>query len=497
MIPKKIKAVFEFINFLHAKTKAFKEYVPIVDECLNLGKEMALLKPDDSYKDNKKFKELEAIRNPKLDIVRLNVEDVITEQALSFDICNKTRYGIDFNWGFEEIRQLQQEVTEDDLPTIIEHKNLYLGFRNETNCHFLSFHIFFNDLERYLKSLFSYFDSEAVNEFEKLENRAFPNKENTEAKKQEAQEIENVRAYLDGGSLYSYEGFKTSMEDSSSKKYFINLISDWVEGQKKYIEENGLQEVSKGLDFLFSTYLGNIFTIYKHAFKYRENDSVEDMKQIARKRTRFDCLMNEKTDHFIANLKSEKVKGNYKLILDRKDYILGLSTNLEAYLKNASINFNKSPFVDIFRVSKEKIQNCISFEEIKFLATLKGKAEIGNKEPQPISINESRTKEVINETLANMDKQGWEYAFVSEQDYNSFTDLLTNFFEYKSYSLPETTIQLKRSCKTKVAKALGEIHKELSNENKLSTDAEYFDLIRILNHFEKETEGDLYKALTR
>lgn len=116
--------------------------------------------------------------------------------------------------------------------------------------------------------------------------------------------------------------------------------------------------------------------------------------------------------------------------------------------------------------------------------------------PQPISVYESRTKKVIFETITNIDKQGWQYAFVSEEDYILFTNLLTNFFEYKSYTLPETIIQLKRTCKTKVAKALGEIHKELS-ENKLSTDTKYFQLIRVLSHFEKETEGDLYKALTR
>ena len=120
-----------------------------------------------------------------------------------------------------------------------------------------------------------------------------------------------------------------------------------------------------------------------------------------------------------------------------------------------------------------------------------------NLPPQPISVNESRTKKVIVETITNIDKQGWQYAFVSEKDYNLFTDLLTNFFEYKPYTLPETIIQLKRTCKTKVAKALGEIHKELSNENQLTTDTKYFQLIRVLSHFEKETEGDLYKALTR
>lgn len=130
-------------------------------------------------------------------------------------------------------------------------------------------------------------------------------------------------------------------------------------------------------------------------------------------------------------------------------------------------------------------------------STIQQQPNIEPLPPQPISVNESRTKKVIFETITNIDKQGWQYAFVSEQDFNLFTDLLTNFFEYKPYALPETIIQLKRTCKTKVAKALGEIHKELSNENKLTTDTKYFQLIRVLSHFEKETEGDLYKALTR
>ncbi len=117
--------------------------------------------------------------------------------------------------------------------------------------------------------------------------------------------------------------------------------------------------------------------------------------------------------------------------------------------------------------------------------------------PQQIDEIQNRTKKIIVDTFENMDKKGWQYAFSTEQDYNLFADLLTNFFEYNPYTLPETTIQLKRTCKTKVAKALGEIHKELSNENKLSTDTEYFQLIRVLSHFEKEMEGDLYKALTR
>lgn len=115
---------------------------------------------------------------------------------------------------------------------------------------------------------------------------------------------------------------------------------------------------------------------------------------------------------------------------------------------------------------------------------------------EPISVNDNRTKKVILEVFENMDKKGWQYAFVSEKDYNLFTDILTNFFEYKPFSLPESTIQLKRTCKTKIAKALGEIHAQLS-ENPLKSDIEYFKIIKVLNHFKRVSDFDLVKAMQR
>lgn len=114
--------------------------------------------------------------------------------------------------------------------------------------------------------------------------------------------------------------------------------------------------------------------------------------------------------------------------------------------------------------------------------------------PQSIQTNENRTKQLINQYIEGIDKQGWKYAFNTETDYNTFTDLLTNYFEYKEYTIPDTVIRLKRTCKTKLAKALGEIHKELS-EKPLKSDNKYFEIVCKLSHF--ENEPDLYKALTR
>jgi hypothetical protein len=120
----------------------------------------------------------------------------------------------------------------------------------------------------------------------------------------------------------------------------------------------------------------------------------------------------------------------------------------------------------------------------------------GAKEKEEV-LSENRTKRIIQEAFETMDKNGWNYAFLDEQDYNLFTDLLTSFFEYKPYALPEKPIQLKSKCKTKLAKALGDIHDTLSNENKLTTDYNFFKLVRVLIHFKNENQNDLYKALTR
>jgi hypothetical protein len=118
---------------------------------------------------------------------------------------------------------------------------------------------------------------------------------------------------------------------------------------------------------------------------------------------------------------------------------------------------------------------------------------IDDLSPQPIIIEHSRTKQNITQMFETMDNEGWEYAFRSENDYNTFTDLLTNFFEYKEYHLPKTLIQLKKRCKTKLGRILGEIHKELS-ENALKSDKKYFEILKCLNHYQNET--DLYKVLT-
>lgn len=118
-------------------------------------------------------------------------------------------------------------------------------------------------------------------------------------------------------------------------------------------------------------------------------------------------------------------------------------------------------------------------------------------EPEQITKETSKTKQSVSKELENIDKtQGWKYAFTNEEDFNSFLDLITCYFEYKPYSLPHQSIKLKRDCKTRFAKALSPIHKELS-EKPLKSDVEFFKLLRVVNHFENLTDIEIYNAITR
>lgn len=116
-------------------------------------------------------------------------------------------------------------------------------------------------------------------------------------------------------------------------------------------------------------------------------------------------------------------------------------------------------------------------------------------EPLPKLDDKNRTKKLINEYFDGMHLNKWKYAFSSENDYNKFANVLISFFEGKAYQLP-TKIKNKGRCKTKLAETLGEIYRELSEDN-LNTNEDYFKILRVLSAFNGMTKSDLYKALTR
>jgi hypothetical protein len=117
-------------------------------------------------------------------------------------------------------------------------------------------------------------------------------------------------------------------------------------------------------------------------------------------------------------------------------------------------------------------------------------------EEESIGTN-SPTKKIIFDEIETIDSsQGWRYAFSKEDDFLQFVELLTCYFEYRPYTIPQEIIKLKKNCKTRFAKVLQPIHKKLS-EKALNSEVEFFELLRVLNHFNKSTDTEIYKCIIR
>ena len=195
------------------------------------------------------------------------------------------------------------------------------------------------------------------------------------------------------------------------------------------------------------------------------NWNISDIEKIKRN-------FNEKDVPIIIRYKNKYIEFREKVNLSPEEIFF---ERLDETLRILFDYFNEteeSEF-DIFNTKKNQVKNV----EVK-------------KIPQTVNITtitppKSIVKEIIIKIFNSFDSKGWKYAFRSEEDFGLFTDLLTNFFENKPYTIPENIIQLKISTKTRVAKALNEIHRE------------YFNIIKMLSHFKDEPTFSIYKALTR
>ncbi len=120
---------------------------------------------------------------------------------------------------------------------------------------------------------------------------------------------------------------------------------------------------------------------------------------------------------------------------------------------------------------------------------------LGNRPVSGFVDEKSMTRKIINYHFDAMDKnKGWKYAFNSEVNYNAFCDLLTQFFEYKQYILPNKTISLKNGSKTRVASALGDIYQELIGEG-MRTNEQFYALVRSLEPFKEADSISIYNLL--
>ena len=192
-------------------------------------------------------------------------------------------------------------------------------------------------------------------------------------------------------------------------------------------------------------------------------------------------------EKFITEAEQLTIKGAFENI-DKIDNLQHTNKYQYEYLRLQNSYYQNNEFDHLLKVRIIEVYGrYVLF--YNWLMTLKEKFAI-----PLLEVEESKTKSMIRQEFEQMDKNGYLYAFQNEVDFNVFLNLISDFFEYKQYILPTNTFILKRNCKTKLAKILGEIHRNLS-EKPLKSDLEFFKIVKTLGHFKEET--NLYKVLSR
>jgi hypothetical protein len=171
MIPEKIQALFDFIDFLNKNKEIYIEkYIPLCEELKELDNQRNILKPIENYKDKHSYDKIQKQIKDKFEPVTENIYNPITTKLQKLGIWSgDDAYTSIWNNNISEISDFKKDFQEEDAKTIFQYKQKYLSFRTETNNDFLCLAFIFSNLDEILKVLFDYFKDTKENEFESFE----------------------------------------------------------------------------------------------------------------------------------------------------------------------------------------------------------------------------------------------------------------------------------------------------------------------------------------
>jgi len=173
MITPKIKALFQFIEYLHSNIENFNLNNDLIKELELLNEERQRVNHKRTFKDKLKYDEVQAEIETKFKILQGNTANLIKAKAKELNVCNfDNEPNYSFNGIETEIHQLKENFSKYDLPEIFKHRQQYIEYRTKTHKTFLSLAFFIDELDEVTKSLFDYFKETEQNEFEAFETKA-------------------------------------------------------------------------------------------------------------------------------------------------------------------------------------------------------------------------------------------------------------------------------------------------------------------------------------
>ncbi|MDT8413557.1 MAG: hypothetical protein RQ875_13915 [Vicingaceae bacterium] len=168
MITPKIKALFQFIEFLHSNIDHYKQYDKQVTELENLFYERNRLGISKNYKEKLRHDKIQVEIPEKYKVIEVKIIQPLKDKINELKICDLNDTNTLWNWNISEISDLKENFSKDDIPEIISHNNKYIEFRTKTNKPYFEVCLF-NDLDETLKDLFSYFNENTQTDFKAFE----------------------------------------------------------------------------------------------------------------------------------------------------------------------------------------------------------------------------------------------------------------------------------------------------------------------------------------
>lgn len=173
LIPNKIKAIFNFIDFLDVRKETLiNDYLPLCTKLKKLDKQRNQLSPRNNYTDKQEYDKIQEEIKEKFTPITNDIYKPITNKLFELGIWSGDEtYSSIWNNNIDEISIFKENFSEDDLPKIFEYKYKYLSFRSETNSNFLCLGLLLQALDKLFESLFDFFKDTTDNEFESFESK--------------------------------------------------------------------------------------------------------------------------------------------------------------------------------------------------------------------------------------------------------------------------------------------------------------------------------------
>jgi hypothetical protein len=173
MIPEKIQALFDFINYLDQRKSEFiDKYLPLCEELSKLDNQRSKLNPKGNYIDKQNYDKIQKTIKEKFQLITQNIYIPVLNRLKHLKIWSGDDvFTSIWNNNSSAIYQFKENFETEDIPTVIAYKQKYLRFREDTNSNFLCLQFVFSNLDEAFKDLFDFFKDTTENEFGSFETK--------------------------------------------------------------------------------------------------------------------------------------------------------------------------------------------------------------------------------------------------------------------------------------------------------------------------------------